>query len=95
MLARDIPLLTSIKDVLDSTAFSEVWYSPLLINTPTFWSVIEERLMYQYIQQWRQLLNESTGKLRTYRQFKKVFELESYLQLPAHLRIPLQDFAQG
>ena len=45
--------------------------------------------MDQYIQQWRQSLNESTGKLRTYREFKKEFELESYLKLPAHLRIPL------
>ena len=71
---------------IQNSGHTNYWYSPLLINTSTFWSVVEERLMDQYIQQWRQLLRESTGKLR---QFKKEFELESYLQLPAHLRIPL------
>lgn len=38
------------------------------------------------------MLKETAGKLRTYKLFKSHFEVESYLNLPAHLRVPLTRF---
>ena len=36
---------------------------------------VKERLMDQFIQEWRTILNETTGKLRTYKLFKSHFEI--------------------
>ena len=38
------------------------------------------------------MLNETAGKLRTYKLFKIHFKIESYLNLPVHLRVPLTKF---
>ena len=35
------------------------------------------------------IINASSGKLRTYRLFKKEFSCEAYLNLPPYLRVPI------
>ena len=44
--------------------------------------------MDQHVQEWRQQLSNSEGKMRTYKTFKDNFILEPYL----HLRVPLTKF---
>ena len=65
---------------------------PELIEPSTLMQNVKERLMDQFIQEWRTMLNETAGKLRTYKLFKSHFEIESYLNLPVHRRVPLTKF---
>ena len=52
---------------------------------------VKERLNDQYIQKWREDLAKS-NKMRTYRIFKSVFQMEKYLYLPLHLRTAIAKF---
>ena len=83
---------TQSKSLLDRLGFSEAWIEPELMNLTTFMCEVKERLTDQYTQSWRQMLRESTGKLRTYRTFKHDFRMEAYLNLPVYLRIPVTKF---
>ena len=68
---------TQNKSSLDRLGFSEAWIEPELMNLTTFMCEVKERLTDQYTQSWRQMLRESTGKLRTYRTFKHDFRMEA------------------
>ena len=81
-----------VKSLLNSLGFSECWLMPDLIEPSTLMQNVKERLMDQFIQEWRTMLSETAGKLRTYKLFKSHFEIESYLNLPVHLRVPLTKF---
>ena len=91
-VGNNLTWATQSKSLLDRLGFSEAWIEPELMNLTTFMCEVKERLTDQYTQSWRQMLRESTGKLRTYRTFKHDFRMEAYLNLPVYLRIPVTKF---
>ena len=81
-----------IQAILNGAGYCEIWDSPHTVEHQAFLKELEHRLMDQYIQEWRQQLYNTEGKMRTYKTFKDNFILEPYLHLPYHLRIPLSKF---
>ena len=66
-----------------------MWLNPSSVDPTGFISDFSRRCEDQYRQSWESELNASSGKLRTYRLFKKEFSCEAYLNLPPYLRVPI------
>ena len=81
--------LGRVKDLLNQTGFSNVWLNPSNISPTDFISEFSQRCKDQYRQAWESEMKASSGKLRTYRLFKKEFCREAYLNLPPYLRVPI------
>ena len=81
--------LSQIKNLLDRTGFGNAWMNPSSVDPTGFISDFSQRCEDQYRQSWESELNASSGKLRTYRLFKKEFSCEAYLNLPPYLRVPI------
>ena len=81
-----------IKQILDVSGFSFVWINPNKVDQSSFIEEISERLSYHYQQSWASSLHSTTGKLRTYKLFKRSLSYESYLDLPPHMRVTLTRF---
>ena len=81
-----------IKQILDVSGFSFVWINPNKVDQSSFIKELSERLSCQYQQSWASSLHSTTGKLRTYKLFKRSLSYESYLDLPPHMRVTLTRF---
>ena len=81
--------LGRVKGLLNQTGFSNVWLNPSNISPTDFISEFSQRCKDQYRQAWESEMKASSGKLRTYRLFKKEFCREAYLNLPPYLRVPI------
>ena len=66
-----------------------MWLNPSNISPTDFISELSQRCKDQYRQAWESEMKASSGKLRTYRLFKKEFCSEAYLNLPPYLRVPI------
>ena len=78
-----------IKDIFNNTGFSYVWLNPTYVDPNQVCAEIEQRLMDQFIQNWKADLLATSGKLRSYKLIKQVFKCEEYLELPSYLRVPV------
>ena len=86
---NSLPWAKHIKSILDSAGFSYVWLNPSQVDPQQISNDISERLTDQFKQNWQSELRNTSGKLRSYKEIKDSFKLESYLELPPHLRIPI------
>ena len=77
------------KKILNHCGLSYMWDDIHLLDPTATLSDIKNRLSDQFSQEWCSSLTETTGKLRTYKLFKSNLQIERYLILPCHLRIPM------
>ena len=80
--------ISFIKQILDETGFSYVWFHPASVDPQRFAKDLQQRLEDQYVQSWTSELEANSGKLRTYKLIKHDFKMERYLNLPPYLRVP-------
>ena len=87
--------MTYIKNIFDSTGYSNLWLNQSLITSKTTHLQIKQRLKDQFNQEWvAKLDNSSKGK--NYSIFKDNTSFEQYLtRLPAELRISMFHFRTG
>ena len=83
------------KHVLDSTGYSYIWLNQTHTASNSIHTMIKERLVDQFNQDWHSRLNNSSkGKMYSY--FKDDIAFESYLtSLPQALRISMVHYRTG
>ena len=82
---------TSVKDILFSYGFGYVWIAQEIGNKEMFLSNFESRISDILKQKWKAKLTEKP-KLRSYCQFKSLFEPEKYLLSNCSFKL-IQTFA--
>ncbi len=70
--------VSSVKTILCNNGFGDVWENPLNENVNAFCNILKTRLRDIFIQTWYTDIDEN-NKLLLYKQYKPIFEYESYL----------------
>ena len=81
---NSLPWAKYIKSTLDNAGFSYVWLNPSQVDPQQISNEISKRLTDQFKQSWLSELQNISGKLRSYKEIKDDFKMESYLELPPH-----------
>ena len=81
---------SNVRTLLEKYGFLNVWLNPSSVNQNQFIAVFKQRLLDEYVQEWRASLN-TNDVLILYRSVKDNFEMEPYLEniISRNLRIAL------
>ena len=69
-----------IKTLLENNGFSGIWLSQDVKNSKWFLKFFKQKLNYQYIQSWSNLV-DSASSGTNYRIFKESFEISKYIKI--------------
>jgi len=75
-----------VRNIPQDAGLNYIWQNPCNVYLPEVIETLRVRLQDQH---WYSLLQATTGKLWTYKQFKRYLTFEPYLYLPPYLRRPL------
>ena len=80
----------NVRNLLEKYGFLDIWLDPLSVNQNQFIAIFKQRLLDEYIQEWRASVNNN-DILFLYRSVKINFGMESYLEniFSRNLRIAL------
>ena len=72
-----------VKRILTGLGFSHVWDNQGTFNSSSLIVCIKAKLKERFISYWTKSINSEVGmdKLRTYKLFKRNFEMEKYLEI--------------
>ena len=76
----------NVQNILNKSGVPYWWDTPIPTDTHLAEKEVHQVLCDQFLQEWSSLLEQTTGKLRTFKLCKTDFRREKYLDLPPHLR---------
>ena len=76
---------SNVKSLLDTTGFSDIWYTQSSANLKPFPLIFKRRIIDMFIQNWSSCINNNQST-RIYKDIKETFCIEDYITLlPKHL----------
>ena len=77
---NQIKWILFIQKIFQDCGFSNIWESQNFVNKEWLKTVIKQRLLYQYIQNWNSLIQNSSKGIN-YKNLKKKLEIEEYFNI--------------